>query len=75
MIVDVGDDEQLQYLAQVEALQQDKIDHLIDFLVVAARLVLIKSMALLPRPPALGEEAELRGFLGENLLHMPKSYR
>lgn len=47
-----------QYLAQVEQLQQDKIDHLIDFLMVAARLVLIKSRALLPRPPAASDDAE-----------------
>lgn len=49
-----------QYLAQVESLKQNRIDHLIDFLVVAARLVLIKSRALLPQPPAVpaGEEEE-----------------
>jgi len=47
-----------QYLAQVEHLQQDKIDHLIDFLVVAARLVLIKSRALLPSPPSAAADAE-----------------
>ena len=49
-----------QYLAQVALLKEGKIDRLIDFLVIAARLVLIKSRALLPRPPAVpgGEEEE-----------------
>lgn len=47
-----------QYLDQVEQMKQDKIDHLIDFLVVGARLVLIKSRALLPRPPAEPGEEE-----------------
>lgn len=47
-----------QYLDQVERLKEDKIDQLIDFLVIGARLVLIKSRALLPLPPAppIGEE-------------------
>jgi segregation and condensation protein A len=49
-----------QYLAQVETLKQNRIEQLIDFLVVAARLLLIKSRALLPQPPAVpaGEEEE-----------------
>ncbi|MCA9975764.1 MAG: segregation/condensation protein A, partial [Anaerolineales bacterium] len=37
-----------QYLAQVEKLKEDRIDQLIDFLVIGARLALIKSRALLP---------------------------
>jgi segregation and condensation protein A len=49
-----------QYLQQVERLKEDKIEQLIDFLVIGARLVLIKSRALLPLPPAppVGEEEE-----------------
>ncbi|MDX1663459.1 MAG: segregation/condensation protein A [Candidatus Promineifilaceae bacterium] len=48
-----------QYLEQVDS-RRENIEHLIDFLVVGARLVLIKSRALLPRPPVLpeGEEEE-----------------
>ena len=38
-----------QYLAQVDQLKSGKIDHLIDFIVVGARLLLIKSRALLPQ--------------------------
>ncbi|MCP4425989.1 MAG: segregation/condensation protein A [Chloroflexi bacterium] len=48
-----------QYLAQIEQLKKNRIENLIDFLVVAARLALIKSRALLPKIPALpGEEEE-----------------
>lgn len=49
-----------QYLAQIEKLKGDRIEYLVDFLTVAARLVLIKSRALLPQPPTLveGEEEE-----------------
>lgn len=48
-----------QYLAYIEGVRETDLDSLADFLVVAARLLLIKSRALLPRPPAvLGEEEE-----------------
>ena len=47
-----------QYLAHVRALEQQNLQAIADFLVIAARLVLIKSEAILPRPPerAPGEE-------------------
>ncbi|NIP27851.1 MAG: segregation/condensation protein A, partial [Phycisphaerae bacterium] len=41
-----------QYLDQVEQLKQEKVEHLIDFIVIGARLVLIKSRALLPQVPS-----------------------
>lgn len=49
-----------QYLQQIERLKENKIEQLIDFLVVAARLVLIKSRALLPETVVSidGEEEE-----------------
>ncbi len=49
-----------QYLIQIEHLKENRIEQLIDFLVVAARLVLIKSRALLPQTPIIveGEEEE-----------------
>jgi segregation and condensation protein A len=48
-----------QYLAQIEQLKEERLEELVDFLVIGARLVLIKSRALLPQPPALpGEMAE-----------------
>lgn len=43
-----------QYLEQIEQLKQDRrIEHLIDFIVIGARLALIKSRALLPHNPAV----------------------
>jgi segregation and condensation protein A len=49
-----------QYLEQVEQLKQERVEHLIDFIVIGARLVLIKSRALLPPVPSalLDEEEE-----------------
>lgn len=40
-----------QYIEYMTALEELQVEDLSDFLVVAARLVLIKSQALLPRPP------------------------
>lgn len=40
-----------QYLAYVRQLEQRQIADLAEFLIIAARLLLIKSEALLPRPP------------------------
>jgi segregation and condensation protein A len=61
-----------QYLAHVRALEAPDPDSLSAFLVMAARLLLIKSRALLPRPPApadpeqpLDEAAELARQLRE----------
>ncbi len=48
-----------QYLSQIEQLKEHRMEQLIDFLVIGARLVLIKSRALLPHvPEALGEGEE-----------------
>ena len=49
-----------QYLAQIEQMKQERMEELMDFLVIGARLVLIKSRALLPQTPVLveGEEEE-----------------
>jgi segregation and condensation protein A len=47
-----------QYMEYLAALEELKVDDLADFIVVAARLLLIKSQALLPRPPAPALEAE-----------------
>lgn len=49
-----------QYLEQVDQLKQERVEHLIDFIVIGARLVLIKSRALLPPVPSaiLDEEEE-----------------
>jgi segregation and condensation protein A len=47
-----------QYLAYVEQLSEDRIEQLADFLVIAARLVLIKSRALLPQTPITSDAEE-----------------
>ncbi len=48
-----------QYLVQLEQLKANRMTHLIDFLVVGARLVQIKSRALLPQTPvSLDDEEE-----------------
>jgi len=45
----------LDYLARVESINPD---HLADFLVVAAKLIYIKSTVLLPQPPPSDEQEE-----------------
>ncbi len=47
-----------QYMEYLAALEELQVDDLADFIVVAARLLLIKSRALLPRPPAPALETE-----------------
>lgn len=63
-----------QYLEQVRQLGEDQLEGLIDFISIGARLVLIKSRALLPRPPVLpgGEEEE---DPAEALLRQLRSYK
>ena len=40
-----------QYLEQIERLKKNRLDQLMEFLVVAAKLLVIKSRALLPQTP------------------------
>jgi segregation and condensation protein A len=61
-----------QYLAYLAELEQRQAKDLADFLVVAARLLLIKSLALLPRPPALSPEAE---DVGDELVRQLQAYK
>lgn len=64
-----------QYLDQVENMKQDKIDQLIDFLVIGARLVLVKSRALLPRPPSSQTSEEEEEDPAEALLRQLRQYK
>ncbi len=63
-----------QYLAQVRLLGEDQLEGLIDFISIGARLLLIKSRALLPRPATLpGSEEEEDP--AEALLRQLRSYK
>jgi segregation and condensation protein A len=64
-----------QYLEQIEQLKQDRIDQLIDFLVIGARLVLIKSRALIPQEPALPGDGEEEEDPAEALIRQLREYR
>ena len=59
-----------QYLAYLRVVEQIRPDDLVDFLVVAARLLVIKSRALLPRPAPVLEED-----IGEDLVRQLYEYK
>jgi segregation and condensation protein A len=62
-----------QFLAYIRTMTSRNADEVSAFLVIAARLVQIKSAALLPRPPAL--EAEFEEDPGDALVRQLKEYR
>jgi segregation and condensation protein A len=58
-----------QYLEYLSALAELQVDDLTDFVVVAARLLLIKSQVLLPRPPiSVSQDEDAAGELLRQLL-------
>ena len=61
-----------QYMAYLAHLEQREAKELTSFLVVAAKLLLLKSLALLPRPPALPPEAE---DVGDELVRQLQAYK
>ncbi|NLE77946.1 MAG: segregation/condensation protein A [Chloroflexi bacterium] len=63
-----------QYLEYIRQLEEIHPEALADFLVVAAKLIYIKSVALLPRPPQPDEEDEEED-VGEDLLRQLREYR
>lgn len=62
-----------QYLEYIHHLENVHPDLLADFLVVAAKLIYIKSVALLPRPQTAGEEPEEP--VGQDLVRQLEEYR
>lgn len=64
-----------QYLEQIEQMKENRMEQLIDFLVVAARLVLIKSRALLPQTNVLIEEEEEEEDPAEALIRQLRQYK
>ena len=61
-----------QYLAYLQLVQERRADDLAEFVAIAARLLLIKSRALLPQPPVEeGEEEDV----GEDLVRQLREYR
>lgn len=64
-----------QYLRYLTALESVDPDTLTDFLVVAAKLLLIKSQALLPRPPASAQADDAEEDVGDQLARQLQVYR
>ena len=64
-----------QYLEQIEMMKQNRMEELIDFLVVAARLVQIKSRALLPQTQIIIEGEEEEEDPAEALLRQLREYK
>jgi len=64
------------YLEYIHVLEQLQVDQVADFLVVAAKLLLIKSAALLPRPPSTptSEDEDVGDDLVQQLL-LYKQYK
>jgi len=61
-----------QYLAYINGLEKIRADEISAFLVIAAKLLQIKSEALLPRPPARGPGEE---DIGRSLVDQLKLYK
>lgn len=64
-----------EYVRHIEQLDEVNPAELADFLVVAARLLLIKSNALLPAPPSRNAEAEEEGNTAEELMAQLREYK
>jgi segregation and condensation protein A len=64
-----------QYLGQIEQLKKNRMEQLIDFLVIGARLVLIKSRALLPNEAKMAGDDENEEDPAEALIRQLRQYR
>jgi segregation and condensation protein A len=63
-----------QYLAQLHSWEQLNLDALSDFVSIGAKLIYLKSRALLPRPPSEVEQAEEEA-VGRELTEMLQEYK
>ena len=63
-----------QYLSHLRSLDEINMDALADFIAVGAKLLLLKSRALLPREPGAAEEGEEED-VGEELARLLIEYR
>ena len=65
-----------EFLAQVEVLREEmQLEVVADFLAVAARLLWIKSRALLPKPPESARFARDEDDVGDELVRQLRAYR
>ncbi len=64
-----------QYLEYLSQVSERNPDHLADFLVVAAKLLLIKSRVLLPQPAAAPPSEEAESDIGEDLIRQLIVYK
>lgn len=64
-----------QYLEQIEELKKNRMEELIDFLVIGARLVLIKSRALLPPETMRSGDDDEEEDPAEALIRQLRQYR
>ena len=64
-----------QFLKQVELLKESRVTEMIDFIVIGARLMVIKSRALLPTPPVVLDGSEENEDPAEALIRQLKQYQ
>lgn len=64
-----------QYLEQIDRLREERLEQLMDFLVIGAKLLVIKSRALLPQMPGELSENEEEEDPAETLARQLKRYK
>lgn len=64
-----------QYLAHLQSMEAISLDALADFVAIGAKLIYLKSRALLPRPEAEEEEEPSLEEAGRELTEMLQEYR
>jgi segregation and condensation protein A len=64
-----------QYLEQIDRLREERLEHLMDFIVIGAKLLVIKSRALLPQLPGEISDEEEEEDPAETLARQLKRYK